>query len=178
MLYVDLSSFKSTVEVSNYRVWLYQSGIRPSATIGLGCVGSSLADPHYNKQANWNPDGSITLLGGVGRDNTVIQPSTHPQFALTVIFPEERKAMVCCATCTSTPCNPMLELDTAAQCTSKAASKPAGSVKSGDVSHSFAAFQSLPTRIAWNATINSLPTSAVRYFTFQFWFDLVRVTES
>lgn len=33
----------------------------------------------------------------------------------------------------------MLELDTAAQCTSKAASKPAGSVKSGDVSHSFAA---------------------------------------
>ena len=67
MLYVDLSSFKSTVEVSNYRVWLYQSGIRPSATIGLGCVGSSLADPHYNKQANWNPDGSITLLGGSPR---------------------------------------------------------------------------------------------------------------
>ena len=183
MLYVDLSSFKSTVEVSNYRVWLYQSGIRPSATIGLGCVGSSLADPRYNKQANWNPDGSITLIGGAGRENilmqrfsmpipsgvtfsstsgTVIQPSTHPTFALTVIFPEERKAMVCCATCTSTPCNPMLELDTAAQCTSKAASKPAGSVKSGDVSHSFAAFQSLPTRIAWNATINSLPTSAVR----------------
>lgn len=38
MLYVDLSSFKSTVEISNYRVWLYQSGIRPSATIGLGYV--------------------------------------------------------------------------------------------------------------------------------------------
>lgn len=38
MLYVDLSSFKSTVEVSNYRVWLYQSGIRPSATIGLGVL--------------------------------------------------------------------------------------------------------------------------------------------
>lgn len=67
MLHVDLSSFKSTVEISNYRVWLYQSGIRPSATIGLGCVGSSLADPHYNKQAKWNPDGSITLLGGIGR---------------------------------------------------------------------------------------------------------------
>ena len=50
MLYVDLSSFKSTVEVSNYTVWLYQSGIRPSATIGLGCVGSSLADPRYNKR--------------------------------------------------------------------------------------------------------------------------------
>ena len=78
MLYVDLSSFKSTVEVSNYRVWLYQSGIRPSATIGLGCVGSSLADPHYNKQANWNPDGSITLLGGVGRDNILIQRFSMP----------------------------------------------------------------------------------------------------
>ena len=78
MLYVDLSSFKSAVEVSNYRVWLYQSGIRPSATIGLGCVGSSLADPHYNKQANWNPDGSITLLGGVGRDNILIQRFSMP----------------------------------------------------------------------------------------------------
>ena len=78
MLYVDLSSFKSTVEVSNYRVWLYQSGIRPSATIGLGCVESSLADPHYNKQANWNPDGSITLLGGVGRDNILIQRFSMP----------------------------------------------------------------------------------------------------
>jgi hypothetical protein len=78
MLYVDLSSFKSTVEVSNYRVWLYQSGIRPSATIGLGCVGSSLADPHYNKQANWNPDGSITLLGGIGRENILMQRFSMP----------------------------------------------------------------------------------------------------
>lgn len=79
-----------------------------------------------------------------------------------LIFAEERNAMTSCATCTSTPCNPTLELDTAAQCTSKDASKPAGSVRIVDVSHSFAAFQSLPTRIAWNATINSLPTSAVR----------------
>ena len=78
MLYVDLSSFKSTVEISNYRVWLYQSGIRPSATIGLGCVGSSLADPHYNKQANWNPDGSITLLGGIGRENILMQRFSMP----------------------------------------------------------------------------------------------------
>lgn len=78
MLYVDLSSFKSTVEVSNYRVWLYQSGIRPSVTIGLGCVGSSLADPRYNKQANWNPDGSITLLGGVGRENILMQRFSMP----------------------------------------------------------------------------------------------------
>lgn len=78
MLYVDLSSFKSTVEISDYRVWLYQSGIRPSATIGLGCVGSSLADPHYNKQANWNPDGSITLLGGIGRENILMQRFSMP----------------------------------------------------------------------------------------------------
>lgn len=78
MLYVDLSSFKSTVEISNYSVWLYQSGIRPSATIGLGCVGSSLADPHYNKQANWNPDGSITLLGGIGRENILMRRFSMP----------------------------------------------------------------------------------------------------
>lgn len=78
MLYVDLSSFKSTVQISDYRVWLYQSGIRPSATIGLGCVGSSLANPRYNKQANWNPDGSITLLGGVGRENILMQRFSMP----------------------------------------------------------------------------------------------------
>ena len=78
MLYVDLSSFESTVGISNYRVWLYQSGPRPSATIGLGCVGSSLADPHCNKQANWNPDGSITLLGGISRENILMQRFSMP----------------------------------------------------------------------------------------------------
>ena len=55
-----------------------RAAVLPRATIGLGCVGSSLADPHYNKQANWNPDGSITLLGGVGRDNILIQRFSMP----------------------------------------------------------------------------------------------------
>lgn len=43
---------------------------------------------------------------------------------------------------------PPLELDTAAQCTSNAVSNPAGSVKSEDDSHSFAAFQSVLSRVA------------------------------
>ena len=89
-------------------------------------------------------------------------PSTHPQVAPMLIFADERNAMAFCAACTSTPCNPTFELDIAAQCTSKAASKPVGSVKSWDVSHSFAAFQSELRRVAWNATISILPTSAVR----------------
>ncbi len=40
------------------------------------------------------------------------------------------------------------ELDTAAQCTSNAASNPVGSVKSWDTSHSFAAFQLMLSRMA------------------------------
>ena len=91
-----------------------------------------------------------------------MHPSTQPPLLLMVIFPAERNAMALLTACTSTPCNPIVELDTAAQWTSKAASKPAGSVKSWDTSHSFAAFQSELRRVAWNATISILPTSAVR----------------
>lgn len=90
-----------------------------------------------------------------------MHPSTHPPLPI-VIFSDERRAMALPAVCTSTPCSPTLELDTAAQCTSKAASKPVGSVKSWDISHPFAAFQSELRRVAWNATISILPTSAVR----------------
>ena len=91
-----------------------------------------------------------------------MQPSTQPPLLLTVIFPAERNAMALPAACTSTPCNPIVELETAAQWTSKAASKPAGSVKSWDTSHSFAAFQLVLSRTAWNATISILPMTAER----------------
>ena len=78
MLYVDLGSFKSTVDVSNYRVWSYRSGMRPSATIGLGCVGSGLAGPCCDRRAVWNPDGSIALLGGVGGEDVLMRRFSMP----------------------------------------------------------------------------------------------------
>ena len=35
---MDLSSFRSTVKVGDYPVWLFKSGVKPSKTVGLGCV--------------------------------------------------------------------------------------------------------------------------------------------
>ena len=70
LIFVNLSSFKSTVTVGNFKVWLYKSGVKPSRTIGLGCV-ANLAGVNYGKQVNWNTDGSVTLVGGVGSNDIV-----------------------------------------------------------------------------------------------------------
>lgn len=68
---MDLSSFRSTVGVGDYRVWLFKSGVKPSKTVGLGCV-ANVHGTTYSKQASWNTDGSVVLIGGVG-PNDVIQ---------------------------------------------------------------------------------------------------------
>lgn len=68
---MDLSSFRSAVKVGDYRVWLFKAGVKPSKAVGLGCV-ANVAGIAYGKQARWNADGSVTLIGGVG-SNDVIQ---------------------------------------------------------------------------------------------------------
>ena len=68
---MDLSSFRSTVTIGDYRVWLFEAGVKPSKTVGLGCV-ANVAGAAYGKQATWNTDGSVTLIGGA-RPNDVIQ---------------------------------------------------------------------------------------------------------
>lgn len=78
LMFVDLSPFTSTVNVSNFRVWLYQSGVKPSAQSNLGCIGWSARDTHYAKQAVWNTDGSITILGGVGQESVEVQKFVLP----------------------------------------------------------------------------------------------------
>ena len=70
MIFVDLSSFKSTVNVGNFQVWLYKSGVKPSKMISLGCI-ANVNGANYGKQANWNTDGSVTLIGGVGSNDTI-----------------------------------------------------------------------------------------------------------
>ena len=67
---MDLSSFRSTVNVGDYPVWLFEEGVKPSKTVGLGCV-ANVAGAAYGKQARWNTDGSVTLIGGVGSSDIV-----------------------------------------------------------------------------------------------------------
>lgn len=71
LIFVDLSSFRSTVNTGNFTVWTFKSGVKPSKAVSLGCV-ANVAGIAYGKQATWNTDGSVVLIGGVG-PNDVIQ---------------------------------------------------------------------------------------------------------
>ena len=71
LIFVDLSSFRSTVNVGNFTVWMFKSGVKPSKAVSLGCV-ANVSGIAYGKQATWNTDGSVVLIGGVG-PNDVIQ---------------------------------------------------------------------------------------------------------
>ena len=70
MIFVDLSSFRSTVHVGDFTVWLFKAGVKPSRTVGLGCV-ANVNGSAYGKQARWNTDGSVTIIGGVGSSDIV-----------------------------------------------------------------------------------------------------------
>ncbi len=70
LIFVDLSSFRSTVNVGNFTVWLFKAGVKPSKTIGLGCF-ANVNGTTYGKQATWNTDGSVTLIGGVASSDIV-----------------------------------------------------------------------------------------------------------
>ena len=70
LIFVDLSSFRSTVNVGNFTVWMFKSGVKPSKAVSLGCV-ANVAGIAYGKQATWNTDGSAALIGGVGSNDVV-----------------------------------------------------------------------------------------------------------
>lgn len=70
LIFVDLSSFRSSVSVGNFTVWMFKSGVKPSKAVGLGCV-ANVAGMAYGKQATWNTDGSVTLVGGIGSNDVV-----------------------------------------------------------------------------------------------------------
>ena len=79
LLYLDLQSFYSTVSLgSDFNVWLYQSGPKPSKEILLGSI-ANVSGNRYGKQARWSTDGRIFLVGGLGNgDNIHITPKTIP----------------------------------------------------------------------------------------------------
>ena len=70
LIFVDLSSFRSTVNTGNFTVWMFKSGVKPSKAVGLGCV-ANVAGIAHGKQATWNTDGSVVLIGGVGSNDVV-----------------------------------------------------------------------------------------------------------
>lgn len=74
LLHVNLSGFKSTVNVNNYNVFLYSSGVKPSKNVNLSCLWAI-----HGKQATWTTAGSIVVAGGLTNgDRCLHTPLTLP----------------------------------------------------------------------------------------------------
>lgn len=79
LLHVHLSGFKSTVSLSaDFPVFHYASGPKPSRAVSLGCLWS-IPGGNYAKQAKWNTDGSVSVIGGMAsNDRCLHTPRTLP----------------------------------------------------------------------------------------------------
>lgn len=79
LLHVDLSGFKSTVNLSHdYPVFQYESGVKPSKAVSLGCLWA-LPVGNWAKQATWNTNGTIMVVGGLSNgDRCMHTPRTLP----------------------------------------------------------------------------------------------------
>lgn len=79
LLHVHLSGFKSTVSLSSdFPVFQYASGPKPSRAVSLGCLWS-IPGSNFAKRANWNTDGSVSVIGGMAvNDRCLHTPRTLP----------------------------------------------------------------------------------------------------
>lgn len=79
LLHVHLSGFKSTVSLSaGFPVFRYASGPKPSRAVSLGCLWS-IPGSNFAKQAKWNTDGSVSVIGGMAvNDRCLHTPRTLP----------------------------------------------------------------------------------------------------
>lgn len=79
LLHVHLSGFKSTVSLSSdFPVFYYASGPKPSRAVSLGCLWS-IPGSNFAKQAKWNTDGSVWVIGGMAvNDRCLHTPRTLP----------------------------------------------------------------------------------------------------
>ena len=79
LLHVDLSGFKSTVNLSHdYPVFQYASGVKPSKAVSLSCLWA-LPVGNWAKQATWNANGTIMVVGGLSNgDRCMHTPRTLP----------------------------------------------------------------------------------------------------
>lgn len=79
LLHVHLSGFKSAVTLSSdFPVFPYASGPKPSRAVSLGCLWS-IPGSNFAKQAKWNTDGSVSVIGGMAvNDRCLHTPRTLP----------------------------------------------------------------------------------------------------
>lgn len=79
LLHVHLSGFKSAVTLSSdFPVFNYASGPKPSRAVSLGCLWS-IPGSNFAKQAKWNTDGSVSVIGGMAvNDRCLHTPRTLP----------------------------------------------------------------------------------------------------
>lgn len=79
LLHVHLSGFKSTVSLSSdFPVFHYASGPKPSRAVSLGCLWS-IPGSNFAKQAKWNTDGSVSVIGSMAvNDRCLHTPRTLP----------------------------------------------------------------------------------------------------
>lgn len=79
LLHVHLSGFKSAVTLSSdFPVFQYASGPKPSRAVSLGCLWS-IPGSNFAKQAKWNTDGSVSVIGGMAvNDRCLHAPRTLP----------------------------------------------------------------------------------------------------
>lgn len=79
LLHVHLSGFKSAVTLSSaFPVFHYASGPKPSRAVNLGCLWS-IPGSNFAKQANWNTDGSVSVIGSLAvNDRCLHTPRTLP----------------------------------------------------------------------------------------------------
>ncbi len=79
LLHVHLSGFKSSVSLSSdFPVFIYASGPKPSRAVSLGCLWS-IPGSNFAKQAKWNTDGSVSVIGGMAvNDRCLHTPRTLP----------------------------------------------------------------------------------------------------
>ena len=78
LLHVDLSGFKSTVNLSHdYPVFQYASGVKPSKAVSLGCLWA-LPVGNWAKQATWNANGTIMVVGGLSNGDRCMHTNRTP----------------------------------------------------------------------------------------------------
>lgn len=79
LLYVDLSSFHTTVYARSAPVYQYKSGPKPSAPIALGAAGIVVKGLVYAKTYRWDTDGSVTCTSDMNPgDDIIMQPAIIP----------------------------------------------------------------------------------------------------
>lgn len=79
VLYADLSSFHSTVDVPPFPLYQYAGGPKPSKAVDLGALGVLVRNGVGAKGYRWDPDGTISCTGSIANgDDVIMHPAIIP----------------------------------------------------------------------------------------------------